>query len=97
MHHAIQPVFRQYSPYLLLLVELDTQKGKPGEYDGLRFTGNLATATGDLAPPELVRSVGIGTRLRIVYKDAGEGISMPLWTVDETAPQPAKPWRYAIE
>ncbi len=97
IHHAIQPVFRQYSPYLLLLVELDTQKGKPGEFDGIRFTGNLATADGELAPPEMVRSVGIGTRLRIVYKDAGEGISMPLWTIDETATQPARPWRYAIE
>src|SRR6266446_4831043 len=29
VHHAIQPAFKQYTPYLVLLVELDTQSGKP--------------------------------------------------------------------
>lgn len=97
VHHAIQPPFRPYTPYMLLLVELDTQKGVPGDYDGLRFTGNLVTPDGELAPEEMVRSVGIGTRLRVVYKDAGEGIAIPLWTIDEEAEQPERPWRYAIE
>ena len=94
VHHAIQPVFRQHSPYLLLLVELDTQKGQPGEHDGLRITGNLATADGELADEALVHYVGIGSRLKMVFKDAGDDIAIPLWCVDEDAEQPDKPWRY---
>ena len=97
VHHAIQPVFRQHSPYLLLLVELDTQRGKPGEHDGLRITGNLAAENGELADPALVASVGIGTRLKMVFKDAGDGVAIPLWCIDKDADQPAKPWRYPIE
>ena len=29
VHHAIQPAFRNHAPYLILLVDLDTQKGVP--------------------------------------------------------------------
>jgi uncharacterized protein len=94
VHQAIQPVFRQYVPYMLLLVELDTQAAQPTEHEALRITGNLATPDGELAPPELVRKVGIGSRLRLVFKDAGEGVSLPLWTIDEEAEQPELPWRY---
>ena len=83
VHHAIQPVFRQFTPYLLLLVELDEQRNEPAEFDGLRLQANLATADGELAPPELVQSVGIGTRVRVMFKDIGDGIAMPLWTIDE--------------
>jgi uncharacterized OB-fold protein len=97
VHHAIQPVFRSYSPYLLLLVELDEQRNLPAEFDGLRVQGNLATAGGELAPPELVRQVGIGTRVKVVFKDIGEGIAMPLWMIDDDADQPDPPWRYPVE
>ena len=38
-----------------------------------------------------------GTRVRIVYVDVGEGFAIPQWTVDEQAPQPGRPWRYAQE
>jgi hypothetical protein len=75
-------------------VELDEQKDHPAPYDGLRFTGNLATADGELAPESLVRQVGIGSRLRVVFKSVGEGIALPLWCLDEEANQPDKPWRY---
>ena len=97
VHHAIQPAFREFSPYLLLLVELDEQRDQPAPYDGLRVTGNLATPDGELAPPELVRQVGIGSRLRIVFKAIGEGIALPLWCIDEDAQQPTQPWRYPQE
>jgi uncharacterized OB-fold protein len=97
VHHAIQPAFRAHAPYLLLLVELDEQRNEPAEYDGLRLTGNLATADGELAPPEVVASVGIGSRLKVVFRPVGEDIALPLWTLDETADQPTKPWRYPIE
>ena len=97
VHHAIQPAFKAHAPYLVLLVDLDTQKGKPTEHDALRVVGNLATPDGGLAPPELVRSVGIGTRVRMVFSDVAEGLALPQWTIDEAAVQPGTPWRYPQE
>ena len=97
VHHAIQPAFKAHTPYLILLVDLDTQKGKPTEHDALRVAGNLAAADGKLAPPEMVRKVGIGTRVRMVFTDVVQGLSLPQWTIDESATQPSKPWRYQQE
>ncbi|MEZ5855009.1 MAG: OB-fold domain-containing protein [Hyphomicrobiaceae bacterium] len=97
VHHAIQPAFKGKTPYMLLLVELDTQKGKPTEHDGLRVAGNLVTPDGEMAPPDLVAKVGIGSRMRMVFKKVGDNFALPMWTLDETAPQPAKPWRYPQE
>jgi len=97
VHHAIQPAFRDHVPYLVLLVDLDAQKGAPTTEEALRVVGNLTTADGVLAPPELVRKVGIGTRLRMVFTDIAPGLALPQWTLDESAPQPAKVWRYPQE
>lgn len=97
VHHAIQPAFRPFTPYLLLLVELDEQRGRPTEYEGIRMVGNLVTADGELAPPERVAEVGIGSRLKVVFRDLGEGIALPQWTLDLEAEQPTAPWRYPIE
>ena len=96
VHHAIMPQFRDHLPYHLLLVELDRQRGAPTEHEALRIWGNLTDGSGELAAPDVVRTVGIGTRVRIVYKDMGEGFALPQWTVDESAEQPT-PWRYAQE
>ena len=95
VHHAIQPVFRQFLPYMILLVELDEQAGVPGKHDGLRVTGNLTLADGTMAPEDVVSAVGIGSRVRVVLKDLGGGLALPQWTLDEDADQPASPWRYA--
>lgn len=97
VHHAIQPAFKAVAPYLVLLVDLDTQKGKPTEHEALRVAGNLTTPDGKLAPPELVKKVGIGTRVRMVFADVAPGLSLPQWTIDESAPQPTSPWRYPQE
>jgi uncharacterized OB-fold protein len=97
VHHAIQPAFRDHVPYLVLLVDLDSQKGQPTPQEALRVVGNLATADGALAPPELVRRVGIGTRVRMVFTDVAPGLALPQWAIDEAAPQPDKPWRYPQE
>ncbi|MSP04573.1 MAG: hypothetical protein EXR05_04885 [Acetobacteraceae bacterium] len=93
VHHGIQPQFQKQTPYLILLVDLDTQKGAPTEHDALRVVANLVTADGQLAPPDQVARVGIGTRVRMVFNDLSPGLSLPQWTIDESAPQP-KPWRY---
>jgi uncharacterized OB-fold protein len=97
VHHAIQPAFKAHTPYMVLLVDLGTQKGVPSEHEALRVVGNLATADGTLAPVDMVRSVGIGTRVRMVFSDVADGLSLPQWTIDDTADQPARPWRYPQE
>jgi hypothetical protein len=97
VHHAIQRAFKAHTPYLVLLVDLDTQLGKPTEHDALRVIGNLATPDGKLAPAEMVKRIGIGTRVRMVFSDVTAGLSLPQWTIDETAKQPDKPWRYPQE
>jgi hypothetical protein len=79
---------------MILLVDLDTQKGKPSEHEALRVVGNLLTADGEFAPPEMIKKVGIGTRVRMIFKQVSEGFALPHWTIDETAEQPAHPWRY---
>jgi uncharacterized OB-fold protein len=93
VHHAIQPAFKGHTPYMILLVDLDTQKGEPTPDEALRVAGNLCTPDGKLAPPDMVAKVGIGTRLRMVFSDVSEGLSLPQWTIDESATQP-EPWRY---
>lgn len=100
VHHAIQPAFRAYTPYLIVLVELDTQQGQPTEHEALRVAGNVVNADGELAPPEVVATVGIGTRMRMVFSPVADPdgavsteLAIPNWTIDETADQPA-PWRY---
>ena len=95
VHHAIQPAFRGRTPYMVLLVDLDAQKGKPTPDEALRVVGNLTTAGGVLAPPEMVHRVGIGTRVRMVFADVGEGLSLPQWTIDEGTP--GSGWRYPQE
>jgi hypothetical protein len=97
VHHAIQPAFKGSTPYLVLLVDLDTQNGKPTADEALRVVGNLVTPEGTLAPPDTVKRVGIGTRVRMAFTDVGAGLALPQWTIDEAAAQPAKPWRYPQE
>ena len=93
VHHAIHPAFKGKTPYLTLLVELDTQRGAPSEHEALRIVGNLVTPEGELAPLESVQRAGIGSRVRIVYLDVGDGFALPQWTLDTESEQPT-PWRY---
>ena len=97
VHHAIQPAFKGHTPYLVLLVDLDRQLGMPTEHEALRVVGNLTTPDGKFAPPEMVKRVGIGTRVRMVFTDVAPGLALPQWTIDEDAKQPDKPWRYPQE
>lgn len=94
VHHAIQPAFEPYVPYLVLLVELDAQRGRPTPHEALRIVGNLANPDGTLAPKELVQTVGIGSRVKMVFTDIAPGLSLPQWTLDPDSPQPQRPWRY---
>src|SRR5258708_5848909 len=97
VHHAIQPAFRGHTPYLILLVDLDTQKGEPTPGEALRAVESLRRHGGRLARADQVRRVGSGTRVRIVFSDVAPGLAVPQWTIDMTAPQPANVWRYPQE
>lgn len=97
VHHAIQPAFKKHTPYLVVLVELDTQRGKPSAEEALRVVANLALPNGELAPPETVRRAGIGTRMRMVFKDVAAGLALPMWTIDEDAAPTSDVWRYPQE
>jgi len=35
--------------------------------------------------------------LESVFSDVAPGLALPQWTIDETATQPEKPWRYPQE
>jgi len=35
--------------------------------------------------------------VRMVFADAAPALALPHWTIDETARQPDKPWRYPQE
>jgi len=94
VRHAVQPAFLPYLPYVALLVELDEQRAQPSDHEALRLIGNLALADGTLASPDVVRQVGIGSRVRVVFARVGEGLAIPLWTLDESASQPDSVWRY---
>ncbi len=94
VHHAIQPAFRAHVPYLILLVDLDTQLGQPSEHEALRIGGNLVDGEGNLAGPADVDLVGIGTRVRMVFSRVNDELAIPNWTLDEDATQPERPWRY---
>ena len=96
MHHAIQPAFREHTPYLILLVDLDTQKGEPTAARGAARIGNLCTPDGSCAAGDGKR-VGIGTRVRMVFTDVTEGLSLPQWTIDESGDSKKSPWRYKPE
>lgn len=90
--HAVQPGFAKHLPYMVLLVELDTQRGLPAEEEAIRVLANLVKPDGTLASPEEVAGVGIGTRVRMAFTKLGEHMALPQWTVDETVTQ-AKAWR----
>jgi hypothetical protein len=70
---AIQPGFRDWAPYPLVVVELDEQRGVPGPDDGLRLVANLLTP--DLRP-EPEERVAIGARVQVLFQDVG-GLVLP--------------------
>jgi uncharacterized OB-fold protein len=82
--HAIQPGFKNWTPYPVVLVELDEQRGKPTADEALRIISNLVTADGR---PEPEANVAIGKRVRAVFHDLSEDFALPQFTLSGESPE----------
>ena len=79
--HTVIPSFRDLTPFAIVLVELDEQRGEPDEFDGLRITGNLVDADFNMEKEE---NVGIGKRVEVVFQPVEDGFMLPQWRlIDE--------------
>ena len=79
--HTVIPSFRDLTPFAIVLVELDEQRGQPDEFDGLRITGNLVDADFNMEKEE---NVGIGKRVEVAFQPVEDGFMLPQWRlIDE--------------
>jgi uncharacterized OB-fold protein len=89
--HAIQPGFRDWVPYPVVLVELDEQRGQPTVDEALRIVANLVRPD---FQPEAEAEVAIGKRVGVVFQDLADDVALPQFTL--TAEPPAgRVWRLA--
>lgn len=87
--HAIQPGFQDAVPYVVVLVELDEQRGRPTSDEALRIIGNLVRPDGGLADGS---AVAIGLRVRVVFQDLADHLALPQFTLTDEPPE-ARVWR----
>ena len=87
--HAIQPGFKEITPYAVVLVELDEQRGKPTPDEALRIIGNLVKA--DFSPEDEAK-VAIGARVRVTFQDLADHFALPQFTLTDEAPV-GRVWR----
>jgi len=90
VHHAIQPGFKDWTPYAVVLVELDEQRGKPTADEGLRIIGNLVTAD---FRPEPEANVAIGKRVKAVFNDLSNDFALPQFALTDEPPV-GRVWRF---
>ncbi|MFQ5829085.1 MAG: Zn-ribbon domain-containing OB-fold protein [Candidatus Methylomirabilia bacterium] len=87
--HAIQPGFRDWTPYPVVLVELDEQRGQPTRDEALRMIANLLRPD---SSPEQEDNVAIGKRVRVLFQDLSPEIALPQFTLSDEPPE-GMPWR----
>jgi uncharacterized OB-fold protein len=88
--HSVQPGFRDLTPYPVVVVELDEQRGIPTPGDGIRIIANLVD---EEFHPEAEANVAIGARVKVVFQDLGEEISLPQFALSDEVPlEPL--WRF---
>lgn len=81
---AIQPGFKDATPYATVLVDLDEQRGKPTPDEALRVIANLVKP--DLTF-EAESNVAIGKRVRVVFQDLADHFALPQFTLTDEPPQ----------
>ena len=89
--HAIQPGFRDWAPYPVVLVELDEQRGQPTADEALRIVANLVRPD---FRPEAEENVAIGKRVRVVFQDLADQVALPQFTLSDEPPA-GRVWRLA--
>ncbi len=87
--HAIQPGFREWAPYPVVLVELDEQRGQPTPDEALRIIANLVTPD---FRPEAEEQVAIGKRVRVIFQDLSADVALPQFTLTDEPPA-GRVWR----
>jgi uncharacterized protein len=80
---AIQPGFRDWAPYPVVVVELDEQRGEPTPDDGVRLVTNLVTAD---FTPEREERVAIGARVEVCFQPIGPDSALPQFRLTGEAP-----------
>ena len=87
--HAIQPGFKDSTPYAVVLVDLDEQKGQPTPDEALRIIANLVK-------PDLTMegegNVAIGKRVRVVFQNLADHLALPQFALSDEPPQ-GRVWR----
>lgn len=91
--HAIQPGFKELTPYVVVLVELDEQRGAPTPDEALRIIGNLVRPDGTMADD---KEAAIGQRVRVVFQDLADHLALPQFTLTDEPP-PGRTWRLPPE
>ena len=81
--HSVLAGFREWTPFPIVLVELDEQRGEPTPDDGLRFTANLLDA--DLNP-EREENVAVGKRVEVAFVDLDSGLTLPQFRLSGEPP-----------
>ena len=87
--HAIQPGFKEWCPYPVVLVELDEQRGQPTADEGLRLIANLLRADGR---PEAEENVAIGKRVHVSFQDLADHLALPQFVLSDEPPA-GRVWR----
>jgi hypothetical protein len=87
--HAIQPGFRDVTPYPVVLVELDEQRGRPTPDEALRIVANLVKPDGTM---EDAGNVAIGRRVRAVFQDLADYLALVQFTLTDEPPE-GRAWR----
>ena len=86
---AIQPGFADWTPYPVVLVELDEQRGVPSADEGLRLIANLVTAD---FRPEAEANVAIGRRVGVVFQPLDDELALPQFALTDEPPE-GRAWR----
>ena len=87
--HAIQPGFKEITPYAVVLVELDEQRAKPTPDEALRIITNLVKP--DFTPEDQAK-VAIGARVRVVFQDLADHFALPQFALSDEPPV-GRVWR----
>ncbi len=81
--HSIQAGFKEIAPYPVIVVELDEQRGQPGEAEGLRMVANLVD---DNFQPEAEANVAIGKRVQVVFQKISDEMTLPQFKLSGEPP-----------